>query len=239
MTTTWYLPTFYGDIRLTVKDSSTQIEWENLSPTERQALETLQRKAIGNWPTASPADTPYRITDKGDVLVSMPIAKVVNILARGMKWGRKLLTAVTFSGGKIEEVRRGDGEAPAALANSPKAAVTVAQPTRGCPIPEFERAEILATRVLKEFLSPTQLVDFERTQSFIVVGADSGHRYMLISRHSPSLHAYGGRSVYDVTEGQSICVHDWLVPASEELLELALFLGLPGRERYVRALPEA
>jgi len=34
-------------------------------------------------------------------------------------------------------------------------------------------------------------------------------------------------------------VHDWLVPASEELLELALFLGLPGRERYVRALPEA
>ncbi len=230
---TWYLPTFYGDIRLTAQGNRTQIEWENLSPTERQALVSLSRKVT--WPCGPD------IVDKADIVVDTPIAKIENWIARGMKRGRKLLTAVTFSGGRIEEVHRGDGEAPvlARVVDGAKAAVTVAQPTVGCPSPEFEKAEIRATRVLRQFLSPTQLADFERTQSFIAVGADTGHRYMLISRHSPKLASYGGRSVFDVTEGRPVCVHDWLVPASEELLELALFLGLPGREGYVRSLPEA
>lgn len=185
-------------------------------------------------------DLPTEIAVEGTQTIDAPIAKVENVLARAMKRGRKLLTAVAFAGGRIEEVHRGDGEAPLArVLDKAKAAVTVAQPTVGCPAPEFDKAEIRATRVLREFLSPLQLADFDRDQSFLVTGADSGHRYMLISRQSPKIRDFGGRSVYDVTQERPVCVHDWLVPASEELLELALFLQLPARERYVRSLPEA
>jgi hypothetical protein len=227
----WYLPTFFGDIRLTSQGSGTSVEWENLTPTEKAALEKLSAKY--SLPMGQ------EIPPSGEASVSAPIEKVENVIARAMKRGRKLLTAVTFSGGKIEEVHRGDGETKGMLAKAAKAAVTVAQPTVGCPSPEFEKAEIRATRVLRNFLNATQLADFEHDQRFIVTGADSGHRYMLISRHSPRLSEFGGRSVYDVTEGRPVCVHDWLVPASEELLELVLFLSLRGREQYVRSLPEA
>jgi hypothetical protein len=181
-----------------------------------------------------------RPLDKATVTIAAPIAKVENTIAKAMKRGRKLLSAVVFSGGKIEEVHRSEeGAARSGLLEKAKAAVTVAQPTIGCPVPEFERAEIRATRVLREFLTPRQLMDFETTQGFVVQGADTGHRYMLVSRHSPLTRETGGRSVYDVTEGRPVCVHDWSVPASEELLELALFLTLPGHEKYVRSLPEA
>ena len=61
---------------------------------------------------------------------------------------------------------------------------------------------------------------------------------MLTSRQaSPErLAKVGGRSVFDATAGHPVCVHDWVVPAAEELLELKLFLELPGREMYARGL---
>jgi hypothetical protein len=238
----WYLPTMYGDIQLRAQGSSTQIEWTGLSPFERQAMETLQKK------------TPFDLQDQGTATVPLKIEKVEKILATSMKRGRKLLSAVVFAGGRIEEIHRAEMAEPktspfreksAALVpaapEEPKAAVTVAQPTIGCPVPEFERADVRATRVLQAFLTPQQLADFERTQSFVVTGADSGHRYLLTSRQAPAarLDRVEGRSVYDLTEGYPVCVHDWLVPAAEELLELKLFLELASREKYVRGLPEA
>jgi hypothetical protein len=35
-----------------------------------------------------------------------------------------------------------------------------------------------------------------------------------------------------------LCVHDWQVPAAEELLSLFVHLQLPGCETYVRAIPD-
>jgi len=229
--------------------SSTEIEWERLSPAERAALTDLGRKydfVVGD-------------SDIGKIRIARPIVKVESALAKAMKRGRKLLSAVVFKNGRIEEIHRSaDGAddpkrepyrdpavaaavvASAAIVETPKAAVTVAEPTRGCPIPEFERAEVRATRVLRTFLSGQQLADFERTQSFLVVGGDTGRQYILTSRHAPAerLARVGGRSVYDVAAEAPICVHDWVVPAAEELLELKLFLEMPGREAYVRDLPE-
>lgn len=127
----------------------------------------------------------------GKIVIPKPVDKVGALLAKAMKRGRKLLSAVVFKNGRIEEIHRLPDEevAPAAAAiekvERPKAAVTVAQPTLGCPVPEFERADVRATRVLREFLSPQQLADFERTQSFLVVGGDSGHQYILTSRQAP------------------------------------------------------
>jgi len=181
----------------------------------------------------------------GKIVVPKPVDKVSAMLAKSMKRGRKLLSAVVFKNGRIEEVHRlPNGEAgPAAAAAAiekvaPKAAVTVAQPTLGCPVPEFERADVRATRVLREFLSPQQLADLERTQSFLAVGGDSGHQYVLTSRQATAerLAKVRGRSVFDVNMGLPVCVHDWTVPAAEELLELKLFLELPQRETYANSL---
>jgi hypothetical protein len=229
-----YLPSFYGDIRLTAQATETEVEWENLSPSEREAMTALGKKFD--------VDTSTQV---GKVVIARPIDKVEPVLVKAMKRGRKLLSAVVFTNGRIEEIHRvpdgGPYRTPAAVeTEKPRAAVTVAQPALGCPVPEFERANVRATRVLREFLSPVQLTDFERTQSFLVVGADSGHRYVLTSRQAPpeQLARVGGRSVFDVNRGQAVCVHDWVVPAAEELLELKLFLELPGYESDVSRLPE-
>ena len=229
-----YLPSLYGDVRLTAQGNQTEVEWENLSPSEREAMTALGKKF--DVDTAAPV---------GKIVVPKPIDKVEAFVAKSMKRGRKLLSAVVFQSGRIEEIHRlPNGEMAVAAATpiekeKPKAAVTVAQPALSCPVPEFERAQVRATRVLREFLNPRQLDDFERTQSFLVVGADSGHRYILTSRQAPpaQLAQVGGRSVYDVNRGCAVCVHDWTVPAAEELLELALFLQMPGRERAVSAMP--
>ena len=248
---TWLIPSMYGDIRLTAQGDQTEVEWEGLTPTESQALQELGRK-FNLQPSG----------DQGRLVVAKPVDKVEAVLAKAMKRGRKLLSAVVFKNGRIEEIHRTqDGDEPkrepfrepaiapytmsaivpvaaTPIVEEPKAAVTVAQPTIGCPIPEFERAEVRATRVLREFLSGQQFADFERTQSFLVVGADTGHKYVLTSRHATAerLDRVGGRSVFDVNDGWPVCVHDWLVPAAEELLELKLFLEMPGRESYVRGL---
>lgn len=221
------------------------MEWEKLSPSERLAMDSLGKKFT--------VDT---AADVGKVLVDKPIEKVEALIAKAMKRGRKLLTAVVFQNGRVEEVHRTNGgeggvllatateikEAAVAVVESASAAVTaavtVAQPTLGCPIPEFERADVRATRVLRAFLTPQQLADFDRTQSFLVIGGDTGHRYLLTSRQAPRerLAKVGGSSVYDLHNGQPVCVHDWVVPAAEELLELKLFLELPAREAYVNSL---
>jgi hypothetical protein len=233
----WFLPTLYGDIKLTAQGSQTEVEWENLSPSERAAMDALGKKFTVD---TSP--------DVGKLLIAKPVDKVEKLLATSMKRGRKLLSAVVFKNGKIEELHRTEKEgAVAAIVTkaedavaetAAKAAVTVAQPTMSCPVPEFERAQVRATRVLREFLTPRQIDDFERTQQFLVVGADSGHRYIVTSRQAPAavLDKVGGRSVYDCTRGMAVCVHDWTVPAAEEMLELALFLQMPGREHHVSEL---
>lgn len=248
----WYLPTMYGDVRLTAQGKETEVEWEGLSPSEEQAMKALCKKF-----KVTPPD--FASIPRGSIWMKSDIEKVEATLASAMKKGRKLLSAVVFKNGRIEEIHRGE-EAdekrdpyrepaagapepppPAALAEVPKAAVTVPQPTIGCPCPEFERADLRATRVLRAFLTPPQLEDFERTQSFIVEGGDTGRRYLLTSRQAPRdrLAKVDGRSVFDLSGGYPVCVHDWTVPAAEELLELKLFLEIPGKEKYVRSLPEA
>ena len=229
----FFLPSLYGDIRLTAQANQTEVEWENLSPSEREAISLLGKKFD--------LDTSTQV---GKIVVPKPIGKVEAVLSKAMKRGRKLLSAVVFQNGRIEEIHRtADGEVDQDrepfTTDVVKAAVTVAQPALSCPVPEFERAEVRATRVLRAFLTQQQLADFEKTQSFLVTGADSGHRYVLTSRQASAerLAKVGGRSVFDVNRGHAVCVHDWVVPAAEELLELKLFLELEGHEAYVSQMP--
>ena len=130
-----------------------------MSPTEREALTVVGKKfgfALGG--------------DVAKVTVSKPIDKVELAISKAMKRGRKLLSAVVFKNGRVEELHRGETpyrdqpEKEKEGAEKPAAAVTVAAPMLGCPVPEFERADVRATRVLRAFLTPAQLADFERTQ---------------------------------------------------------------------------
>jgi hypothetical protein len=239
----WYIPSFHGDIRLTAKaPKETLVAWEKLTAAEETALRQVSAKLA--FPGEESKTSGDVVAASGEIVVPYPIEKVQKAIARAMKRGRQLVTAVTFSGGKVEEValfeeaheNRGALEK---IGRGALAGVTVAAPTIGCPSPEFEKAEVRATRVLSAFLTPEQLEDFNATQQFVVTGIDSGHKYLLTSRTSPKTAEVGGRSVYDLDEERPVCVHDWMVPAAEELLELKLFLTLEGREKYVRSLPEA
>jgi hypothetical protein len=200
------------------------------------------------------------------VALDAPISQVQDFLQKKLKPHRKQVSVVRFASGRLEELSEatlqvidGSGEEVPAMAveaqptppvekeekpkpkkeDKPAVAATVAQPALGCPVPEFDDVEIRATRVLKAFLTPEQIEDFNRRQQFVAVGADTGHRYLLTSRNSK--HAFeqaSFRSLYDMDERQALCVHDWEVPAAEELLGLYLHVSLPGLEGFVRSMPD-
>lgn len=260
----WYLPSFYGDIRLErVSNQETRLILVGLSSIEKIAVTALLKEARRTGITKSLwADE--RTLDKVDVdalveqqlLLKAPISKVQKVLEKPMKPGRDSLSVVRYSNGRIEELTdkvMGLIEQPdeteaeeevsavtttATAKDRPKTAVTVAQPTRGCPAPDFEAVELRANRVLEAFLTPRQLEDFRTENAFLAVGADTGHKYVITSRNAPTKLDVHRRSLYDLTEGNPYCVHDWTVPAAEEMLCLALFVQTPGHEAYLRSIPD-
>lgn len=266
----WYLPSFYGDIRLErVSNQETRLILVGLSSIEKIAVSALLKEARRTGITKSLwADE--RTLDKIDVdalveqqlILKAPIQKVQKMLEKPMKPGRDSLSVVRYSNGRIEELTdkvmglieqeaeaeaddSDDAEVSAVTTTAvetakPKAvaAVTVAQPTRGCPAPDFEAVELRANRVLEAFLTPQQLYDFRTEQAFLAIGADTGHKYAITSRNAPSKLARSFRSLFDLTEGNPYCVHDWTVPAAEEMLMFALYVQTPGHEAYLRSIPD-
>jgi len=243
-----YIPSMHGDILLkSIDDKRTTLRFFALSETEAQALDKLRTRAISEkWASVEDFDkvpmSGYRVGGNGEneITLEASIGTLKIFLAAELKPTREVLTAVRISGGKIEEVTSRDLDVIAAEKSDKEAkAAAVATPTKGCPIPAFERAELRANRVLRAFLDPEQLADFERYNRFVTIGADSGHQYQIRSRHSfDALEVSQSlRTLRDLTEGRDMCVHDWEVPAAEEMLALKLFLSLPEREQYIRDLP--
>jgi len=116
-----------------------------------------------------------------------------------------------------------------------KKAVTVAQPVLGCPAPDFPDNPVTrANRVLEAFLNPEQIADYRHYGAFVTRGFDTGRHYALTSRDARSLlRQRGGRTLFNIDERISYCVHDWDVPPAEELLALHCFLAVPGGESYI------
>lgn len=177
---------------------------------------------------------------RSSIEFDVPIGKVATALARALKPGRRTVSVIRVSGGKIEEVSEATVTAKVEAAKeAAKAtdkdvvAATVALPERGCPAPAFEEAELKATRVLKAFLCSRQLADFEHRNAFVSVGADTGERYAITSRHATGLLAERRRSLYNLDRGMPLCVHDWTVPAAEEMLALNILLRTPGGETWL------
>lgn len=245
---TWFLPSMYGDIKLDrLAESSTQLTLNGLSPTEKDAVQALFKRATkpGTLQTAWASKDRISSIDLNSMkeqalTLDAPILKVQEFLQRKLKPHRKMISAVKFTSGRVEQITEATLETIDAVPEKPKAAVSVAQPVIGCPAPDFDDVETRATRVLKTFLTPEQIEDFERHQQFVAVGADTGHRYLITSRnsrHGLAKHQ-SYRSLYDMDERQPFCVHDWEVPAPEELLGLFMHISLPGLEMYVRSIPD-
>lgn len=257
----WFLPSMYGDIKLDkISNETTRLTLSGLSPTEKDAMQALFKRASNPSALQALWAPPSRLStinldalEEQSVELDAPITKVQDFLQKKLKPHRKQVSAVRFSNGKVEQITEAtlktiDTSSNASGSSTPSskektetpaAAVTVAQPVLGCPAPDFDDVEVRATRVLRTFLTPEQIADFERRQQFVAVGADTGHRYLLSSRNSKhALRSASYRSLYDMDERVALCVHDWEVPASEELLALYLHVSLPGLERYVRSIPD-
>ena len=250
----WYLPTFHGDILLEkVGPRETRLRAFELTPTEEAAMGKLRSRAVrgtlGRKPWASEQDfeaissPSYRSKAGLTITLATKIEDVQAVLAKALKPNRKLVTAVRFINGKIEEVREAKNEegvvTPQLPATPAVAATTVAAPVIGCPMPAFPEADVRANRVLEAFLDPQQIADYRSTGSFVTTGADTGRRYLVANRERPSLLARcGGRQLFDLEDQMVLCIHDWSVPPPEEMLALHLLLTLPGKESYVRNLPE-
>lgn len=190
-----------------------------------------------------------KLSEDCTVLLAAPLSKVQKFLSKELKPGRRLVSAVRFTNGKMQEVtdavlaKVDKAAEPKTLADKVKegvaaAATTVAVPFRGCPAPDFQSADIRANAVLSAFLDPEQLRDFEEHNAFVSRGADTGHRYMVTSRHARGKLEKYSRSLFDLDENEPYCVHDWSIPAAEEMLAIHTLLSLPGHERWMRDLPE-
>ena len=253
----WYIPSLYGDVRLEVDRTgmsadggpeATILYAQSLSPTEELAMEALRRRAlaeptrvgplrIGRVPWASAedfrpiADKSYRETEVR-VRLRAPIAAVQKVLAKAMKPGRRVVSAVRFTDGRIEEVfvaqttvagvtttttalalpAASKGAKKDALAKVAKveAAVSVAAPTIGCPAPDFGKSEVRARRVLLAFLNERQRTDLVATGRFVTRGQDTGRRYLLSLRDGPEgLLRTGGRGVYDLDAAEATTRRGW------------------------------
>ncbi|MHC4179489.1 MAG: hypothetical protein ACYSWU_18410 [Planctomycetota bacterium] len=211
---------------------------------ERKALERLRKTATKKGWLAAAEDLAWQ----GTTTIGAPIDKVSGVIARALKPDRKVVSAVKFQDGAIEEIRTAsfdDVEVVETANGGPyrkkgaivKAATSVAAPRQGCPEPDFASAEIKARRVLAEFLEPDQLRDFRRYNRFVSVGQTTGHRYMITSRHANDELSRWRTALYDVDAERSVCTHDWDVPAAEEMLGLHIFLQIEGGERFLRSFP--
>ena len=256
----WYLPTISGDIRLTQEGTeTTTLHAFELTSQETLAMQGLRDRALstswGRKPWCSEEDflpvthATYRTHGGITLILQAPILDVQEQLAKALKPKRKLLSAVRFQDGRIEEAfersmplvepsRNSEPSLPEFWADlHPDRAATVAAPTIGCPLPAFAEAEIRSSYVLEQFLTPDQIEDYRRYGHFVSFGRDTGHRYMVIHRERPQMISkFGGRQLYDLETNYPMCVHDWDVPPAEEMLALHLCLSIPGREHYVRNL---
>lgn len=260
----WYVPTWYGDVRLRVLDRArTRVEVTTLTRGELAALNHLKEISLKKhglfrrpWATLNDWSTmpkeAFQVRGRaGHVTLKASIHRVERALTGYLRGHLETMSVVITDKGNLYEVcappPRPDEETnlipfrrPYLVKNEekPVAATTVRKPIVGCPAPNFQEAHERASQVLQRFLSADQIEDYETYQKFVTVGAETGHRYILTSRHARSSLSETLRTVYDVEERRPYCVHDWGVPAPEELLTMHLFLSVPGGETYIRGLQD-
>lgn len=260
----WLIPSFYGDVRLEAMDSRRcRVIVTKATVAEQKAIEALQSMALKKgWLSKLPAslssveyDAPIQKIAKVLSSALKPGRALVSAI-RFASGKIEEVTESTFADDgtihqaveKKEEKKDGPYRTPvipiesarkpevAKVPDPPAAAVTVAQPVRGCPPPDFPSAELKARAVLSMFLDDQQRADFARYNRFVSIGGTTGHKYMVTSRHARDQLAMYQRTLFDIDDNMPICTHDWDMPPAEECLALHVLVQLPGYESYLRYL---
>lgn len=238
---THFIPSFYGDVRIEEDaerpTTHSRLTYFKLNDAERAALKALSAHAADEGWTEKPLTIGE---EESSVELGAPLALVKSFLVGALKPGRRVIS-VLFQDGLLEEsvvAKTGEirGAKTGKRAKPEGRGATVAAPTRGCPEPDFVKAELRARHVLDAFLTDEQREDFRRFNRILTVGA-SGRRYMVTSRHAKDELARYHRSLYDLDYDLPVCTHDYTVPAAEEMLTLHLLVQLPEWEEFIRGRP--
>lgn len=234
-----YLPSWKGDIRLTAapKDDGSVLILTDPTPQERVMVGNFLRTASKKrwWTGSAPKEgEPYR-GDSLEIPIQAPIAKASKVLIGLGRPKDRTLTAVKFSGGKMEVVEGATSKSLAAIEDAlarakqgedpgkgEAKAASVKRPTPCCP--QCMPGSIgPASEVLLSFLTPEQHEQWSHDRAIVVDGHLSGHRYILAHRHS-ELARKIGRICFDIDDGEVVHFHDWSVPPEEEILAAKLVL---------------
>jgi len=217
-----YFVSSFGDICMDQNGSNVTITTTDLTVSECTVLKQIVHKYNKiKFKDISCED----FEDSKIVLDDVKLEDVHKFMARKLKGGRPTLTAIKLKSGELELV----GEIKDKHIKDADASVTTDKPVRGCPMPEITRIkEVRASKVLKIFLTPQQVNDFERTMSFISVGNWTKRTYMITSRWSPDVQKNG--QVYDIVNKHILCANCQNIPPSEEMLAMKLSIELNENE---------
>jgi len=215
-----YIPSFYGDVSLEESPEKDQCFLRTTDLTAQE--EELVKKVLKRFKV----DEGKRLKNrKYHLPASMDRAR--GYLMRALKGKQKTILAV-----KIDDPKPGEpqveqvGTVVEAVKKGAEKAVQTVLPRGGCPAPIYDAMkarEIRATNVLEQFLTPTQLADYRRQGSIVVIGGDSGLRYLVSHRFSRTASRRGMVCGLDGQRGN--CVHHSHLPHAEEVLALLVVLS--------------
>lgn len=221
-----------GDVlleRYAPNPKQTVLKLSALTSSERLNVRALLDKYKALDPDGKKYKVPIAADDLTDSswTLAAPIERIHGHLVKLLKKNQPTIAAVKLSDGTLAEIREPEKGIPAGKA------VTTRIPGRGCPPPEFAPREVRANRVMREFLTPTQIADFDHAGAVVVVGGETGHRYRVCHRNSRLLNPELGPTfslVTNLTTGAGVCCEITDLPPSEELLAIVLALSCRERE---------
>jgi len=227
-----YIPSFYGDVSLehSPEEEKCFLRTTNLSASETALLKKVLKKYE--------VDQGKRLTNRKYVL-PVPVDKARAFIVKALKGEQKTILAV-----KIEDPKPGEpqvekvGTVVEAIKKGAKKAVETVVPMGGCPMPIYDALlarEIRATHVLEQFLTPTQLTDYRRQGSIVVIGGSSRKRYLVSHRHSKTASIRG--MVWGLDGQAGSCVHHSHLPAPEEILAIMVALATHENDWLEKRIP--
>jgi len=235
----WYIPSWHGDFRFepdAANPAVTILTVHKPTTGELDVLRAFEAKARKKGWYAS--DKPLVPADGGDAVHTVhlagPIRKIAPALVKKYRPGKAVLTAIVSKDGAVSVVDGGGDEHALELAvtrvQEPEKVVTVKRPTPCCPTC-VAKPYSPADEVLREFLDPQQLADWDRHHAIVVRGGLTGFPYLLAHRDTPLAERIG-KVCYCLHTGCVVHWHASDLPAEEEVLAGKLILE--HREPWLR-----
>jgi len=211
-----YFPSTFGDLNIEQNEKNVILSTVDLTITEEIVLKEIVKKFYHEK-----AKEPTDYENTKIILSNTKLEDVHKFMVKKLKKNKPTLTAIKLKDGKLELV---DEIKPEHKEKADKA-VTTQKPPRGCPMPEMTlQKEVRASTVLKEFLTPQQIEDFDNHKSFISIGNYTHHPYLIMSRWNPKIEKFG--QVYDLVDKHRVCTSCKEIPPSEEMLSMKLSVEL-------------